>query len=220
MTIIDGQLDLLDLLPPVEHFEYVGPSEGFRLDLHPDEYAELEEVWRRSWQGQHKKWRPWRGWKAEYTGVSGGKDNPHVSAVHHADLRDYTLFDGMSWEREQISQTLHRVGGHYYRVWCQGCQWWTDVHHSENDAVRAYLDHCWPGWQDLPVLCGGPRVDRKKYTIPRDYPEEFKVTGAPWLDCRHQAPGLRDHPGDSPFKTTGYSLGIIDPDCPLTTEKQ
>ena len=59
------------------------------------------------------------------------------------------------------------------RIYCAECQWWTGIYANESHAAVDYLDHCWPGWRDLPVLPeGGPDRPIK---IPKDYPEEWNA---------------------------------------------
>lgn len=93
------------------------------------------------------------------------------------------------------------VGDVVYRAYCSDCRWWTPIVESEAEAVRAYHDHCWPGWRNLPVL-DRPSLDRRPQ-IPADYPEEWQVPGAPILTHR-TPPATRNVPGHSPFG--GYDM--------------
>lgn len=213
---ITGQLDLMDLLPPP--LVPTGPAEGFNLNLTPDELAEVHDQWRTDYahlKGQD--WRPWRGWRLDVTSINGGKDHPHASGIFTADLRPRKIFRALVAQREGVRARLHDVGGYYHRIWCDGCQWWSGVHEAEADAVTEYLNHCWPGWRDLPVLCEGKRPDKPRYTVPDDYPAAWQTTGAPWRDCRHTAQGTRSHADAAgPFGSagTGFSIGVANPDCP------
>lgn len=215
--MIPGQLDALDLLAAAAPVP-TGPVEGFGLDLTPEALAELHDQWRATYgdlRGEH--WRPWRGWRLDPTSINAGADHPHASGVYTADLRPARIFRALVAEREQIRTTLQGVGGYYHRVWCDGCQWWSQVYETEAESVTEYLNHCWPGWENLPVLCQGKNPQKPRYTVPADYPEAWMTPGAPWRDCRHNQYATRSHnAADGPFGQagTGYSVGVINPECP------
>lgn len=98
------------------------------------------------------------------------------------------------------------VGDRVYRAYCSDCQWWTPIAEHEDEAIRAYHDHCWPGWRSLPI-CTRPNLE-KPPKLPADYPQEWQVPGAPILTHR-KWPGTRNVPGRSPFG--GYDM--TDPKC-------
>ncbi|GAA1681205.1 hypothetical protein GCM10010977_32300 [Citricoccus zhacaiensis] len=216
-TAVVGQLDALQLLTELLPTP-TGPAEGFRLELTPAELAELEDQWRADYgRLRGDAWRPWRGWRLDLTSVNGGKGHPHASAMFTADLRSARLFRAVAAQRQSIRERLQDVGGYYHRVWCDGCQWWSGVHEAEADAVAEYLDHCWPGWDALPVLCPGKSPDKPRYLVPDDYPAAWQAAGAPWRDCRHSAAATRSHSSAAgPFDSAspGYSIGVANPECP------
>lgn len=93
------------------------------------------------------------------------------------------------------------VGELVTRSYCSDCQWWSPITDDEDGAVRAYHDHCWPGWRDLPVL--PLAASGKPVKIPTDYPEDWQIPGAPIVTTRDGI-GMRNVPGRSPFG--GYDL--------------
>lgn len=124
-----------------------------------------------------------------------GTDKPHSVWVLNADLRC-----------DHHGESCSCLGDYLTRVYCSDCQWWSQPAAEEGTAVREYHDHCWPGWRDLP-LCTRPNLD-KPPKLPADYPEEWRVPGAPILTHR-TSPGTRNVPGRSPFG--GYDMTA--PEC-------
>lgn len=107
----------------------------------------------------------------------------HPIVVVHAYL-------GCRGHRGVDCQCVRPEQGFVWRSWCGQCERWSAIHTDEDAAVREMHDHCWPGWQALPV---GP-------TSPRD--EHWTQPGAPIITARKH--GRRSVPGRSPFG--GYDL--------------
>lgn len=154
--------------------------------------AELNEAFI-AWQGEHPEVRASKGASHMW---SPGLCSPFGTSTRHsvwvmcAELRC-----------DHFSEPCYCVGGCLTRVYCSDCRWWSAPSHDEGDAVRAYHDHCWPGWRNLPVLSAADKLTD-------DYPEEWKVPGAPVVTTRPPI-GTRNVPGRSPFG--GYDM--TDPAC-------
>ena len=97
------------------------------------------------------------------------------------------------------------MGDLLYRVYCEGCGNVSAIHDTENAAVEDYLDQCWHGWRDLPIITAKPKDDGgHRFKLPEGYPEAFTIDGAPVRTSR--TPGATRHvPGRSPFG--GYDTG-------------
>lgn len=192
---IRGQLDMLDLLAPPPP-ALVAPRAWTPLEFHPDDFDAADKAHNR-WAGGNFKM--YQGWTENQTGrcVNGG--TPHPTFNYHADIR-CNHFGARS--------ECHCVGGYYYRTYCAGCEWWTPIAHNENESVELQLDHCWPGWRDLPLVESLPNAKYGyDHTIPKDYPEEWKVPGAPMRQCRgSSAYGTRHVPTYSAWG--GYGVGV------------
>lgn len=82
------------------------------------------------------------------------------------------------------------VGSHLYQAVDNACQW--HVIGSESEVVEAWHDHAWPGWRELPIV-----DDASK--LPTDYPEEWRVPGAPVITARDSM-ARRHVNGRSPWR--------------------
>lgn len=203
-----GQLDLLDLLipeaPAVDRDGLIGWT---YYETGPDKLDALHQAWVDAYsRAPWSEWRKFPGWHEERTGRNALKDSAHTSFTYWADLGCH------HWREATVEQRLHGycqcVGRTMlYRAYCAGCGWWTPTETSENDAAEAYLDHCWPGWRELPVL----EELQGKYKLPADYPQAWQTPGAPVRDCRGRTQfGTRHVPGGSPFG--GYKAAAVQ-DC-------
>lgn len=162
-------------------------------EFHPDEYDKAHAIYR-SWVD--KEFRMYRGWNESQTGRNA-YGTQHPSVMYSADLRcDHHRID------------CHCVGGLYYRAYCVGCEWWTPITNSENTAAELLLDHCWPGWCDLPVIESKQNAKYGyDYAFPKDYPTEWQVPGAPIKECRGLTKyGTRHVPSGSPYG--GYKTAV------------
>lgn len=212
MTLqLDGQLDLLDLLQPETPVVDRDGLKGWTyFETDPDRLDALHRAWVDGYHGA--RWQDWRafpGWHESMTGRNG-LNGPHPSFIYTAD-------PGCAHWREAAVEQRKRgycqcVGnGLLYRAYCGGCDWWTPIQAGENQAAEAYLDHCWPGWRDLPVLESKTKGYDYVYTFPSDYPGDWTTPGAPIRDCRGTTKSATRHvPGGSPFG--GYKVGILQ-DC-------
>ena len=135
-----------------------------------------------------------------------GLGTPHPSFTYSASI------DCAHWRETTVSNRgtyCQCMRGHYYRIYCVGCEWWTPVADGENEAAELLLDHCWPGWRELPTI---ETKQNAKYgydfAIPDDYPTEWQVPGAPIKDCRGNTKhGLRHVPSGSPWG--GYKTAVV-----------
>lgn len=206
-TQLAGQLDLLDLLipetPAVDRDGLIGWT---FYEADPDKLDALRQAWVDAYsRAPWSDWREFPGWHESMTGQSG-PNSPHSSFT-------YTAYPGcIHWREATVEQRRNGyckcVGrSMLYRVYCAGCDWWTPTAARENDAAEAYLDHCWPGWCELPVL----EDKQGKHKLPADYPNAWQVPGAPVRDCRGNTQfGTRHVPGGSPFG--GYKAAVVQ-DC-------
>lgn len=191
------QLDLFDALEATERSERTAhlprgfvPVEAFTPEeLFDAERAWTDEHWHMKQMPQSRMWKP-------SICQPFGTATPHSVWVMTADL------GCRHWNNADCCC----VGDSVYRVYCSDCQWWTPIAGHEDDAIRAYHDHCWPGWRELPVLAR-TNLDRAP-KFPADYPQEWQVPGAPILTHR-TPPGTRNVPGRSPFG--GYDMTA--PEC-------
>lgn len=120
---------------------------------------------------------------------------PHTTVVVNADLR--CTHHGI--ECQCVGNDL------LYRAWCATCSWWTPPHTSEREAIAASLDHCWPGWRELPLFphrVAGPSLN----DMPADYPTDWQTPGAPVRTIRKPM-GTRPVQGRSPFG--GWDYGVL-----------
>lgn len=206
---IDGQLDLLDLIPAEvpPPIDFTGLT-GFTVTVtDPDELDRIAEAWWKAHHGlPHDQWRSFPGWHESPTGRSAGKDNPHPTFMYCADLRCKHWLTATSVQRGLGPCSCVGNGGLIYRAYCSACDWWTPISNDENAAVEAHLDHCWAGWETLPVIGAPPGPDAKKFKIPGDYPAEWQVPGAPIKTWR-TGYGTRHVPMRSPFG--GYDVGVL-----------
>lgn len=102
-----------------------------------------------------------------------------------------------------------------YRGACLGCGWVSEtIRDDENGAVEDAMDHCWPGWRDLPIVDKPPddHGESKAATKQRAawikrvgiaYPEGWLESGGPIRTAR-ESMGTRHVPGRTPFG--GYDL--------------
>lgn len=202
MSAIAGQLDLLALLEP--EVEPTNQSElvGFTFyEANPDKLDVLHLAWSSAYHDSPwNEWRKFPGWHECVTGRNVTPNSLHPSFTYWADIRCNHWDKRLCVERE--SDPCQCVGNDLlYRVYCSGCDWWTPISDRENGAVEMYLDHCWPGWHDLPVIESKPRgAGTYSLPIPADYPEAWKQPGAPIRDCRgNTRHGGRHVPAGSPF---------------------
>lgn len=206
------QPSLLDLLQP----EPVPPVNlsgltGFTMRVtDPDELDRIASKWHAAHQGlKGSAWRMFPGWHESHTG-SNGHNSAHRSYVYTADLRcKHDPANGPRLVMEALADPCQCVGNDYYRrIYCAGCDWWTDVYDDENIAVEEYLDHCWPGWRDLPVIETSMKpAGGYNFKIPADYPADWQVPGAPVRDCRGETKyGTRHVPAGSPWH--GYRAAV------------
>lgn len=207
-AVLDGQLDLLALLEPEPEVIDLDALIGFTMDVtDPYELDRISLAWSEAYATKpHQEWRPFPGWRESHTGANG-LNGAHPSYMYTAELRCRCWRTRSCADRE--SNPCQCVGGYYHRAYCAGCDWWTLVCDGENEAAEAYLDHCWTGWRELPVI--ESKMNPKggySYAIPKDYPKEWQVPGAPTKDCRGMTKhGTRHVPGGSPYG--GYKTAVI-----------
>jgi hypothetical protein len=206
---ITGQMDLLGLLAPEVPTVDLGGLRGWTIDvLDPDELDRMALAWSTAYAPlPWNEWRKFPGWHESQTGRNLGKDSLHPSFTYWADMRC------RHWTQKTVAEReLHPcqcVGNALlYRVYCSGCDWWTPVSDGENKAVEHYLNHCWPGWWELPVIDSKAKGDgRYSFPIPDGYSERWKRPGAPIRDCRGDSPYSGRHvPAGSPFG--GYKIAV------------
>lgn len=97
------------------------------------------------------------------------------------------------------------VGDLLYKSVYAVCSWQA-ITADENTAVEAWHDHAMPGWRDLPTLPSKLRAQmgiRKRTPaleawFEANYPESFRVSGAPILTDRGGS-GMRHVPDYSPY---------------------
>ncbi|MHC6175438.1 DUF6349 family protein [Glutamicibacter sp. X7] len=171
---MDGQMELLDLLEP-EPTVITGDPGTFAMPGDLEAMAQAKDAHFEKFNVHRGNWRPYRGW----TPSSGtGQGSEHLAAAFNADLRCHA-------SHKDARRPCHCVGGYYYRVYCFGCNHWTGIYDRENGAWEEHLDHCWPGWRDLPVIEATPNESGGyKYAMPDNYPPDWMVPGAPTRDCR------------------------------------
>ena len=210
---LPGQLDLLSLLEeptaePMDRSQLVGwtfyETDPDKLDAYHRAWVDFHHAL------PHGEWKGFPGWHEEMTGRNAAAGSPHPSFTYWADLRCRHWLEATAEQRSR--GYCQCVGKHMlYRVYCSGCDWWTPTFDRENLAVEAYLDRCWPGWRELPVLESRTKGYDYLFTYPDGYPEEFKTPGSPIRDCRGQTKwGTRHVAGGSPFG--GYKVAVVQ-DC-------
>lgn len=213
MTVIDGQLDIFELLEPepqVIPLHAVKPFADAGTFTHPGDLEAMfqkREAHYREFNVMIGNWKPYRGWEISTT---SGKGSEHIACCYSAELR-------CRHYGHRDDQKCLCVSMRVYRVHCQDCETWTDVHDSENKAWEAHLDQCWTGWRELPVIESKTSGYTYAYTFPDDYPKEFKRPGAPIRDCRGLTKYATRHvPGDGPFG--GIKVGVVQ-DCKQHNQK-
>lgn len=214
MTVIDGQLDIFDLLSPEPVAEWSGelalpatPGDvgTFHDPGHPEAIYDAQQAWRSKYSVENGNFRFYRGW-ATYS-ESSGAESSHHTLLFNAGLSCHHF----------VGDECSCVNWYLSRIYCDGCNWWSGIHGSGKKAVHEYLDHCWPGWRDLPVIESKMKGYSYAYDFPADYPEAWKIAGAPMLDCRgNTKTGTRDVPGANPFG--GYKVAVIQ-DCKQHNQK-
>ncbi|WP_394161649.1 DUF6349 family protein [Galactobacter valiniphilus] len=209
------QLDLLDLLAALEAPAPAAPAmhwrEARRFMHEMPSCEELEER-NQAWVAQVDEaraqnragWLRYYGWRPGVFAV--GSEGLHSARVFISDTR--CLEHGHDRDAEGFNTNLC-VGSYLARIYCINCDWWTDPCDGENGAAEAFNDHCWPGWRDLPVLTKKSKGMGHDYGIPADYPEEWKVPGAPTVDWR--TPGSGRHVPVSSYANpfNGYSMARV-----------
>lgn len=205
-AVLADQTDLFDLIP-VDPVLTVAPKHFTVGEYHPDELdiaaRAFSDETNRAANQDHKAWRPYRGWRDSHTETI--LTGPHPSFGYSAELR---------CRCNDSRLVAHRVqcfcpGGLVRRIFCGGCERWTSIHESENAAVAAFHDMCWPGWRDLPILDDGGRTTgtgKRTYKLPADYPVEWQTAGAPILTYR-SVYGTRSVAGYSPWG--GYDIAFL-----------
>ena len=195
--IFEGQLDIFELLEAAEaRAPQAHMSAGtFMVPGDLEAMFEKKEAHHREFSVTKGNWKPYQGWGPCAT---SGHGSPHWAQSFDADLRC------QHYGRSECSC----VGSLVYRVYCHNCDHWTDIYAHENLVWEEHLDHCWPGWRDLPVLEGKRSGFGYKFTYPDGYPEGFMIPGSPILDCRGSEPiGGKHVAGHSPFG--GVKVGVL-----------
>jgi hypothetical protein len=198
---LDGQLDLLDLLEPEPGPEpLVAPQHFTVAEYHPDDLDAADKAHDR-WAGG--TFKMYQGWHESQTGRNGvGSDHP--SFTYWADLRCRCNNARLSYNRLDCLCVRHLL----YRVYCVGCEYWTPITSDENAAAEAYLDHCWPGWRDLPALKKTMKPNGGySYAGPKDYPSGWDSPGSPVRTLRSRG-ATRHVASGSPHR--GYDVGVLD----------
>ena len=170
METTEGQLDIFGVIDAADHEERAKDLPiHFTTDptLTPDDLADAMQVWidRHGRFGCHVNSNMW------HPAIVGpyGTNGPHSAYAVTADLRcGHHGRAGCSCPGDLVD-----------RIYCADCQWWTGIHDNDSAAAVDYLDHCWPGWRDLPVLAE-PKAE-KRIKIPKSYPAEWNIPGAPIL---------------------------------------
>lgn len=208
--MITGQMDMLELLRP----EVVAPDidglTGFMFrETGPDVLDRINLAWSTAYHDlPHNEWRMFPGWRASHTGQNLGKDNPHPSFIYSADMRCRHWTQASCAERE--ANPCQCVGNDMvHKAYCSGCNWWTPIARDENSAVEMHLDHCWPGWRELPVVESKMKpTGGYTFAIPDTYPDGWKAPGSPIRECRGMTRyGTRHVPMGSPFG--GYKTAVV-----------
>jgi len=169
------------------------PLDFTTQEFHPDQFDYAAPCYR-SWVGD--EFRMYRGWHETRTGRNA-YGTPHPTVMYYADLRC-----------NHYRTDCYCVGDLYYRAYCVGCEWWTPITDGENIAAGLILDHCWPGWRDLPTVESKPNAKfGYDFALPADYPAEWQVPGAPVKECRDNTKtGTRHVPSRSPWG--GYATAV------------
>lgn len=198
MMVLDGQTSIFDLLQTEKPAQPV-TIDGVGTLNDPGDFEAMHEARLEHFRihsVDKGNWRPYRGWAAH---THSGKGSAHEATCFDAELR--CTHHGRRGE-------CQCVGSLTYRVYCHGCEEWLSIHETANDAWEAYLDHCWPGWRDLPVVETSTRGYSYVYHWPKNYPEAWKIPGAPVRDCRGLTKYATRHvPGGSPFD--GIKVAVI-----------
>ncbi|MBF6671547.1 DUF6349 family protein [Glutamicibacter sp. FBE19] len=196
MTIIDGQMNLFELLNDDPAPVALNPG-NIKLLWNPkglDRMIRAREAHFEEFNVRKGNWKPYRGLSPV---SSTGQDSDHYATSFDSDLRCFHYSGGCSC-----------VGTLVYRVYCHNCEHWTGIHSNENGAWEEHLDHCWTGWRNLPVLCGIQKGYGYWFKYPDDYPEEFKQPGSPIRDCRgNGTSGTRHVPSGNDFG--GVKVGVV-----------
>lgn len=206
-VILEGQLSALDLLIPdpppapiVSNQTRIPDLIGFTMSItDPDELDKIHREHVNAYRDHvYPNWLPFRGWSQNMTAVNGGGE--HRSYGYTADTR---------CPHFKSDQKCECIGGYYYRIYCAGCDWWTDIYERENGAAEEYLDHCWKGWRNLPPIETTQKANGGyNFKIPADYPAEWQIPGAPIRGCRGMTKyGTRHVPSGSPWH--GYKAAVI-----------
>jgi len=210
MSAIAGQLDMFTLLeaeaPDVDLATLVGFTSR---EADPDALDAIALAWSTAYHDlPHTQWRMFPGWRASHTGMNLGKNNPHPTFMYSADLRCRHWTQGTCAERE-ANPCLCVGNDMVTKTYCSACDWWTPIARSENAAVELQLDHCWPGWRDLPVIESKMKpAGGYAFNIPAAYPQEWQTPGAPIRECRGMTRyGTRHVPMASPFG--GYKTAVV-----------
>lgn len=209
-AILDGQLDMLALLEAEPAVIDRGELTGFTFhELDPDILDTLHLAWSEAHHNlPWNEWRKFPGWHESVTGRNVSAGSLHPSFTYWADLRCNHWDKRLVAERE--ADPCQCVGNDLlYRLYCAACDWWTPVTARENAAVELHLDHCWPGWQELPVIDSKANgAGTYTFPMPKKYPDEWKRPGAPIRDCRgNKHHGGRHVPAGSPFG--GYKAAVL-----------
>lgn len=210
------QLDLLDLLADLEALPAPAPTMHWRearrflYDM-PSREELVERI--EAWAAQEDEaraqnqagWLRFYGWQADVFTI--GSEGRHSARVFTSDTR--CLEHMHNTDADGFSTNLC-VGSYLARIYCTNCDWWTEPCDGTNAAVEAFHDHCWPGWRDLPVITTKPKGMAYAYPFPDDYPEAWKVPGAPTIDWRATPAGGRHVPistYSTPFN--GFAMARI-----------
>lgn len=167
---IDGQLDIFAVIDAADREERAGDLPiHFTTDLTltPGDFETAMQIYvdRHGLMGCLPNSHMW------HRAIVGpyGNRGPHSAYALTADLRCKHY-----WREPCLCP-----GDLVDRIYCADCQWWTGIYTKASTAAVEYLDHCWAGWRDLPVLAE-PKPE-KPIKIPKDYPEEWNIPGAPIL---------------------------------------
>lgn len=208
--MITGQLDMFALLKPEVATVDLSALVGFTFrETDPDVLDAIHLAWSTAYHElPHTQWRMFPGWRESQVARSLGTSNPHPTFVYAADLRCRHWTQATCAERE--ANPCLCVGKEMIsKAYCVSCDWWTPVTARENDAVELHLDHCWPGWRDLPVIESSMNPKGGyKFDLPATYPQEWQTPGAPVRECRGMTRyGTRHVPMASPFG--GYKTAVV-----------
>lgn len=129
------------------------------------------------------------------------------------DLHQYTADTRCAWYHHGKNDNGERipcacVGDLLTMTLCTKCRW--SRIDTEDAAVRAWHDHAFPGWRELPTFPaklrtgGGAKLTpHVQAWIDENYPPQFRAAGAPIITER-QKYGTRAVPGYSPLG--GYDI--------------